>query len=1143
MKTRYANSFGGKSTQGIGRRLLIPLIGALFALACILPFFSAEPGETPTFPGPAVTIHEPAPGAQFAKGDSFVFSASASDAAGVIRLDLWVDGTLVLSQSSPDANGLNPLSLSYPMVAAEKGSYALIARAFNSRAEMGESVAHYVTVVEPPASAPTQQYAQYVVQAGDTLENIAARLGVSVDDILRANPGLSAGQQLQPGQVLIIPMPKQPAVAAAPGPNGVQPVSVPGGGQPGGQPGGGQPGPAPNPPPPASQPSLAIKGLGVVTSPVFYGQSCAAEPQATDVIAAIEPPGAVKTAVVNYAYYGKAGSSPVLTVPMTFGGGSNFGAVINAGGEAAQYLAQDGGFAVVWVEVVDAGGQTSVSQSVTLIVNFCPSAGGQQGNLPGILPQFLPGVPQQNPGIANVNPSLFPAPGNQVFNPPNSNLTAPQNVKAAADPPECRINVDWSDVQNETAYRVDRYEFGKPNPKTMANLSANATHFNDDSLPQPGKYGYRVTAIQGQVSAPSAIVWVELPSSEKCKPKADFKRVFFQAVHFQAAQSQAFVQVTIGDLPTIRVPRGERTQFTVGDLEKQNLTFSAPAPEQIYSQPGASLYVQVHGDGVVPNQPPVDLGKFAASHTALDLTAPNAKDQTWVGEGSGFKLAYKIWLEDWLWNGQASNPNLPAPTNLKLNSSDPAKRVLTWDYDPASLKLIDGFTVHRQYTCQGGDVIAKLPTAVSKLSQRAEIVPQNEPIGCACQFQVSAFGGGGESAPSAPQQESCTTAAPVDSVYVTFESLRTYPGLIPNAGSAASDIHLSVNEFGRKSNTAIIENDRAYRLDAIAFNGLVNNNVVTALIGPGQSPALTISYSLPGLCQGSGVLKKSGNDWTGPGENKYRLTSTNGQCELVFSLKNVPSQGGGAPVAPVAPNQPAPAPAGFGPGCPGNEGCSITFVNQTGFDIVKLDITRKSNGVVENPIANSGLVIPANGGSLVIKEFFDENYTYQASYGNWPQGAQAPTITGSGPVSAVFPGTAKAVNIHDPNAQNPDAQLLRRFLGKSLPWELGAACSLDFGGYCSVRLTFAEDGTFAYEEKPNAISPFMPVATGRYTMISHNPSLQLFLVRLVSDNAAVTFPKDAVFAYGSAIFGVEIKSQRFGALTFCSGACPQWVQP
>ncbi|MCJ7432321.1 MAG: Ig-like domain-containing protein, partial [Anaerolineales bacterium] len=191
MNNKYANSTGGSYPKPRGRLWTCALTGGLglVALAIVaaaiayfyfygnIPLTASEPA-----PGPAVTIQEPAPGAQVTKGDSFVFFATANDEAGVVRLDLWIDSTLALSQSSPDANGINPLSLSYPLVAAENGNYALIARAYNSQGEFGESVVHYVTVVEPAASAPTQEYAQYIVQEGDTLENIAARLGVSVED-------------------------------------------------------------------------------------------------------------------------------------------------------------------------------------------------------------------------------------------------------------------------------------------------------------------------------------------------------------------------------------------------------------------------------------------------------------------------------------------------------------------------------------------------------------------------------------------------------------------------------------------------------------------------------------------------------------------------------------------------------------------------------------------------------------------------------------------------------------------------------------------------------------------------------------------------------------------------------------------------
>jgi LysM repeat protein len=70
-------------------------------------------------------------------------------------------------------------------------------------------------VVAPPASAATPARGQvstfdYVVQQGDTIATIAARLGSSVDDILRAN-SISDPELIRPDQTLQIPMRQVPA--------------------------------------------------------------------------------------------------------------------------------------------------------------------------------------------------------------------------------------------------------------------------------------------------------------------------------------------------------------------------------------------------------------------------------------------------------------------------------------------------------------------------------------------------------------------------------------------------------------------------------------------------------------------------------------------------------------------------------------------------------------------------------------------------------------------------------------------------------------------------------------------------------------------------------------------------------------------
>ncbi|MBT3389591.1 MAG: FHA domain-containing protein, partial [Chloroflexi bacterium] len=166
----------------------ILVLGVLAALSYVYlsgnwPFGLAQ-GAVPS--GPTVIIQEPVPGTQIVKGDSFMVFVSSHDKDGVTRIDLWTDDLLLLSQASPDEGGMTPFTLNYPLVAVETGSYALIARAYNSQGEMGESAVHYVTVYDVNASR--QDLAQYIVQEGDTLENIAGKVGVPESTIGAVNP-------------------------------------------------------------------------------------------------------------------------------------------------------------------------------------------------------------------------------------------------------------------------------------------------------------------------------------------------------------------------------------------------------------------------------------------------------------------------------------------------------------------------------------------------------------------------------------------------------------------------------------------------------------------------------------------------------------------------------------------------------------------------------------------------------------------------------------------------------------------------------------------------------------------------------------------------------------------------------------------
>jgi LysM repeat protein len=61
-----------------------------------------------------------------------------------------------------------------------------------------------------PTNTPSSLGSTYTVQAGDIPETIAAKFGITVDELLAANPGIDPSN-LQVGQVLIIPPTATPA--------------------------------------------------------------------------------------------------------------------------------------------------------------------------------------------------------------------------------------------------------------------------------------------------------------------------------------------------------------------------------------------------------------------------------------------------------------------------------------------------------------------------------------------------------------------------------------------------------------------------------------------------------------------------------------------------------------------------------------------------------------------------------------------------------------------------------------------------------------------------------------------------------------------------------------------------------------------
>lgn len=872
--------------------------------------------------GPGVTIQQPVSNAQLTKGESFPVFITASDDQGVVRIDFWVDDQLMITQSSSDENGLNPLTLSYPMVAVEAGTYALTAQAYNSQGEMGESLVHYVSVHE--ATASTQDLAQYIVQDGDSLDSIAAKAGTTAAAIQQANPSTTANGQVKAGQQIVVPVkPASQSKAVAPP---AQPNKLP-----------------PQPQAPVKQPGINSLKISASPSPVFYGQTCTNEPTMTNAVLTVDPVNAVQSATLKYLYYGKAGNSVEQSVPLTLKGGL-FSADLNAGAEAEKTLAQDGGWIMLWAEVVGTDGKTSLTKASNVTVIHCSKivppggpaggpAGGPIDQLPrgnGILPglqipgpvqQILPAAQGPIPGVvASILPHWNPI-GNQDQTKPD--VTAPGNPQANVDQDQCTVSLSWDDAQNETGYRITRYVWGQPQPLTIANnLKANTTSFKD-TLPGAGKYGYRVSAVQDRLQAPSKLMWVEMKTSEKCPPSP--KRLFFQPLTFKpndSSISKAFLWVTLDGFSPLRVPKTGQDYYPVGDWSGAG-EFAIPLPETVFSKSGDTIFLEVQANGFTSTQPKnLRWGRNVRSFD--DVNHANAKNINWDLGAETFEFFYRMWLDNWYWGSKIKNSTLPSPYNLKLDLADPLAHKLTWEYDAKSKPLVDGFIVYGNYSCPSGlqashYVITKNLTANNpSADQQISIPTYKQPKGCSCYYQVSAFDATGESDLSKVTTLKCETGAPDLRVRVSFDTIE-----IKNlSGTTVSGFWIMVDKFVRASNALLLEN-KTYKLEQMQLAGARNHNDFIFSVPVGDSVTLQPNFHVNNMCMGGNDIKlqQPAAGWTDLKE-KFSFTSncSSRGCQCIVN--------GTIEVLSLGPGAPSSGPVGMtgtGETCQKNTDCASNY--------------------------------------------------------------------------------------------------------------------------------------------------------------------------------------------------------------------------
>ncbi len=97
---------------------------------------------------PQIVVQSPAAGAQFREGDEVVVQSLATDATGVVRVELSVDGAVVRADAPPLAQG-QPSFTVVQRWKATAGTHTLSVRAFNAAG--GASEPAFITIVVTPA--------------------------------------------------------------------------------------------------------------------------------------------------------------------------------------------------------------------------------------------------------------------------------------------------------------------------------------------------------------------------------------------------------------------------------------------------------------------------------------------------------------------------------------------------------------------------------------------------------------------------------------------------------------------------------------------------------------------------------------------------------------------------------------------------------------------------------------------------------------------------------------------------------------------------------------------------------------------------------------------------------------------------------
>lgn len=152
-----AGKSGGSGLSMLAIGGIALLVMAILILAAVTAYFLLQDSGPTQAQIPSVVITAPVSGSQVPLNLPVTVQATASDSAGIVRMELWVNGVKTAEALSPAPQGQPTLTASLQWVPTVPGSHTLEIKAYNVQEQVNEPASVLVNAVEEgaPAGADT----------------------------------------------------------------------------------------------------------------------------------------------------------------------------------------------------------------------------------------------------------------------------------------------------------------------------------------------------------------------------------------------------------------------------------------------------------------------------------------------------------------------------------------------------------------------------------------------------------------------------------------------------------------------------------------------------------------------------------------------------------------------------------------------------------------------------------------------------------------------------------------------------------------------------------------------------------------------------------------------------------------------------